>query len=113
QDGSVESIILTDSKTFQRGDARFMISQYETVDTTAILAQEAQIVASLKRLVVERNLEFALVLVTDIMREGSQFIVAGKPQLVERSFNIDLATHSAWVPGILSRKKQVAPRLLD
>lgn len=113
QDGSVEGVVLADSKVYQRGDARFMISQFETVNTDGILAKEREIVAFLDELVKRQGYEFALVLVTDIMREGSQFIAAGKPRLIEHSFNISLAHNSAWVPGILSRKKQVAPRLLD
>lgn len=113
QDGSVASIVGTDSKVFDRGDARFMISQYETVNMDGILEQEADIIAHLKSLVASQNYEFALLLVTDIMKEGSQFLVAGKPNLIEHSFGISLSDHSAWVPGILSRKKQVAPRLLD
>ena len=114
QDGSVEGIVLADSKVFECGDSNFMISQFETVSTNSILQKEAEIVAFLNGLVSRKGYEFALALVTDIMKEGSHFIVAGNPQLVERSFNIRFDKGSSvWVPGILSRKKQVAPRLLD
>ncbi|MDR2196395.1 MAG: putative manganese-dependent inorganic diphosphatase [Coriobacteriales bacterium] len=113
QDGSVEGIVLADSKVYQRGDTSFMVSQFETVNMDGILAQEREIARFLDELVHRKGYEFALVLITDIMKEGSQFITAGSPQLVERSFNIHLVDGSAWVPGILSRKKQVAPRLLD
>ncbi|MDR2587558.1 MAG: putative manganese-dependent inorganic diphosphatase [Coriobacteriales bacterium] len=113
QDGSVESIVLADSKVFERGDTSFMVSQFETVNTADILKKEGEIIEFLDDLVRRQGHEFALVLVTDIMREGSQFIISGTPRLVEHSFGIDLSSKSAWVPGILSRKKQVAPRLLD
>jgi len=112
QDGSVESIVLADSKEFVLGDTGFVISQYETIDTERILTKQPEILAFLETMVAQRSLEFALLLVTDITREGSQFIVAGKPQLVEHAFNIRLEGASTWVPGILSRKKQVVPRLL-
>jgi manganese-dependent inorganic pyrophosphatase len=113
QDGSVEGIVLADSKVYLRGDTSFMVSQFETVNMDGILAKEREIAGFLDELVRRKGYEFALVLVTDIMRDGSQFIIAGSPQLVERGLNINLAGGSAWVPGILSRKKQVAPRLLD
>jgi manganese-dependent inorganic pyrophosphatase len=113
QDGSVESIVLADSKVFTQGDASFMISAYETVNTESILEKEDEIVAFLDDLVKRNGYEFALVLVTDIMKEGSQFIIAGRTRHVEHSFGISFEeSRSVWVPGILSRKKQVAPRLL-
>jgi manganese-dependent inorganic pyrophosphatase len=142
QDGSVEGIVSADSKVYLRGDSSFVISQYETVNMNGILAKEREIADFLDGLVRQQGHEFALALITDITREGSQFIIAGKPYLVEHSFNISFSggdtggcdstngksaagggisgannsassNNSVWVPGILSRKKQVAPRLLD
>ncbi|MDR1183751.1 MAG: putative manganese-dependent inorganic diphosphatase [Coriobacteriales bacterium] len=141
QDGSVEGIVSADSKVYLRGDSSFVISQYETVNMNGILAKEGEIAEFLNNLVQQQGHEFALALITDITREGSQFIIAGKPHLVEHSFNISFSggdtggcdstngksagdgisgannsassNNSVWVPGILSRKKQVAPRLLD
>jgi manganese-dependent inorganic pyrophosphatase len=113
QDGSVESIVLADSKVFTQGDANFMISAYETVNTESILEKEAEIVAFLDDMVKRNGYEFALALITDIMKEGSQFIIAGRTKHVEHSFGISFGEkHSVWVPGILSRKKQVVPRLM-
>ena len=54
---------------------------------------------------------FVLLLVTDIFAEGSQFIVEGDHRKIDRVFGID-SSKSVWMPGILSRKKQVAARLL-
>jgi manganese-dependent inorganic pyrophosphatase len=118
QDGSVEGIVSADAKVYLRGDSSFMISQYETVNMDNILAKGDEIASFLDNLVKQQGHDFALALITDITREGSQFIIAGKPQLVERNFNISFSggsgsDNSVWVPGILSRKKQVAPRLLD
>jgi manganese-dependent inorganic pyrophosphatase len=114
QDGSVEGIVHADAKVFTRGDASFMVSQYETVDRGDILERQDEIRQLLDDIVRQQGHEFALLLVTDIMREGSQFIVAGNARAVEHGFNVSFgAQGSVWIPGILSRKKQVAPRLLD
>jgi manganese-dependent inorganic pyrophosphatase len=77
------------------------------------LEKEAEIVAFLDDMVKRNGYEFALALITDIMKEGSQFIIAGRTKHVEHSFGISFGEkHSVWVPGILSRKKQVVPRLM-
>jgi manganese-dependent inorganic pyrophosphatase len=90
-----------------------MISAFETVDSLSILEKQDEIIAFLDEQVQRKGYEFALALITDIMKEGSQFIIAGKKRRVEHSFGISFKERdSVWVPGILSRKKQVAPRLL-
>ena len=49
---------------------------------------------------------------TDILAEGSQFICEGDTDFVNRAFDIDCAGKSVWMPGVLSRKKQVAAPIL-
>ena len=49
---------------------------------------------------------------TDILAEGSQFIVEGDTDFVNRAFGIDVTGKSVWMPGVLSRKKQVAAPIL-
>ncbi len=52
-------------------------------------------------------------MVTDIVREGSEILAVGNTRIVERALGISLADGSAWMPGVLSRKKQIAARLVD
>jgi manganese-dependent inorganic pyrophosphatase len=53
----------------------------------------------------------ALIL-TDIYKEGSEIIAVGKhKELINKAFNVELVNNSVYIPGILSRKKQVIPPL--
>ena len=55
-----------------------------------------------------------LLLLTDIIKEGSQLLVAGNiPDVVEGTFNVKLEEDTAFLPGVLSRKKQVIPPLTN
>jgi manganese-dependent inorganic pyrophosphatase len=54
-----------------------------------------------------------MLLVTDVIREGSQVFAVGRTRVAERALGIDLSTGSAWMDGVLSRKKQVASHLLE
>ena len=110
---TIETITGADAKEFEVADKTVLIAQYETVSLSHILEQEAALIAHLEQVVASRGYEFALLLVTDVIAEGSQFMVAGNPRIVERAFDISLANGSVWVPGILSRKKQVAPHILE
>lgn len=110
----VQDIIGADAKEFQlqNGNTVF-IAQFETVDLKAVLGREAEIREAMKALVAEKNYQFMLFLATDILAEGSQFICEGDTEFVNKVFNIDVTDKSVWMPGVLSRKKQVAAPLLS
>lgn len=73
-----------------------------------MLNREDEIRAAIKELVAEKGYQFVLFFATDILAEGSQFIVEGDTDFVNRAFGIDVTGKSVWMPGVLSRKKQVA-----
>ena len=66
-----------------------------------------------ERVLAARGLDAVVLMVTDIVREGSRILAVGNTRPVERALGITLADGSAWMPGVLSRKKQVAARLVD
>ena len=55
----------------------------------------------------------AMSLLTDIIVEGSDFVAAGDVAFIGDAFGIDLSDGPVWMPGVLSRKKQVAARLIE
>lgn len=106
-------IVEADSKEFQVGDDVVLIAQHETVDLASVLEMEADIRERMRTLVDAHGYDFVLLLVTDIMAEGSQFLLEGNPRTVNQAFDIVCDSHGGtWMPGILSRKKQVAARIL-
>jgi manganese-dependent inorganic pyrophosphatase len=109
----VETLVGADAKEFAFGDGKILIAQHETTNRVDVLEREAEIVSHLDSLVDAKGYMFVLLLVTDVIEGGSQFIAAGDIRLVERAFDIDLQAGGVWVDGILSRKKQVAARLLE
>ena len=54
---------------------------------------------------------FALML-TDILAQHTRLIVTGNESLAERAFGSPVADGAIELPGVMSRKKQVAPGLL-
>jgi manganese-dependent inorganic pyrophosphatase len=109
----IEKLVEADSKEFKiNDDTTVLIAQRETVDLPTVMNREGEIRAHLRKLVEENGYEFALLLVTDIMAEGSQFIVEGDPSRVNRVFGIECGPGGTWMPGVLSRKKQVAAPIL-
>lgn len=110
---SIEAIVGADAKEFEVGEKTVLIAQYETVSRESILERKQEIGARLEELVASRGYEFALLMVTDVIAEGSELLIAGNTRVASRAFNVSFDEGSAWIPGIMSRKKQVVPRLLD
>ena len=112
-DMPVDKLVKSDAKEFQIGDAVVLIAQHETVDLPAVMHREEEIRAYMRSLKEDKGYEFVLFMVTDIMAEGSQFLCEGNRRIVNRVFNISCkGVGGTWMPGILSRKKQVAARIL-
>ena len=51
-------------------------------------------------------------MVTDILSKGTDLLVAGDRGLVERAFGQPAENGALELPGVMSRKKQVAPKLM-
>lgn len=109
----VEKLVGADSKEFQLGDSVVLIAQHETVDLPAVMEREQEIREHMRSILKAHDYEFVLLLVTDIMAEGSQFICEGNRRIVNRVFGIECTGEGGtWMPGVLSRKKQVAAKIL-
>ncbi len=113
-DAPVEELVAADSKEFSIGEGVVLIAQHETVDLDTVMQREQEIRAYMRRLRDERKYVFVLLMVTDILAEGSQFICEGDRRIVNRAFDINCTGEGGtWMPGVISRKKQVAARILD
>ena len=110
---SAADAVNRDLKEYRLGDLSIAVAQVETVETAEYLERSAELSAALEDLVSRRSLDLAMLLVTDVVREGSEVFAVGKKRIAERALGIDLAAGPAWVDGLLSRKKQVASRLFE
>jgi manganese-dependent inorganic pyrophosphatase len=110
---SAEDVVCRDMKEYRIRDERVAIAQVETVDASETLEHRGEIVAFMEELARLRGFDTVVLMVTDVVREGSELLVVGRRRQVERAFGTSFEGGSAWFDGVLSRKKQVAPRLVD
>lgn len=108
----VETLCTADSKEFQIPEGTILIAQHETVNLDVVMNREEEIRKFISDLQQKKGYVFVLLLITDIIAEGSNFIVEGDHKKVDRVFGID-SSKAVWMPGVLSRKKQVAAPLLE
>lgn len=112
-DMPIKELIEADSKEFQIDDKIILIAQHETVDLAAVMQREEEIRQHMQGLLVAHGYETVVFMATDILAEGTQLLAEGNRKIVNRAFDIECTGHGGtWMPGVLSRKKQVAAKLL-
>ena len=107
-----EQMVSTDIKEFEVGSQRILIGQYETVSKDAALSQLAEIRAAMEAYREQQGADGIVLCVTDIMEEGSQVLMSGDTAAAERGLGVEACEDGVWMPGVLSRKKQVAAPIL-
>lgn len=110
---NAEKVVRADLKEYRAGDVIAAIAQYEAVDLGELMSHADEVREAMHALLTERNYRLVVLMATDIVREGSEVFAVGKTRLVERALGVSLANGSAWMPGVLSRKKQIAARLVE
>ncbi|MEG0074084.1 MAG: manganese-dependent inorganic pyrophosphatase [Clostridia bacterium] len=111
-DLTADELVRIDSKEFEVASLKIEVAQISTASIEDMMERKADIEVSMNKVIEEKNLSLFLVLITDILNSNSQIIALGKnADLAERSFAVKLENNSAYVPGLVSRKKQVIPVL--
>lgn len=112
-DMPIEELVEADSKEFHLDDKTLLIAQHETVDLAAVMEREEEIREHMRSLLKNRGYETVVLMATDILAEGTQLLAEGNRKIVDRAFDIHCTGQGGtWMPGVLSRKKQVAARIL-
>lgn len=107
-------IAKTDSKPFSFGKYKAIVAQISVMDTADILAKKAELVAAMQELCQNEGYDMSLLMVTDIMEESTELVFVGEPkQLIADAFDKDASGDSIYLPGVMSRKKQIVPQLTE
>jgi manganese-dependent inorganic pyrophosphatase len=109
---SAEEIVSRDAKHYQvRGGQTICIAQVEVVGD-ALMERRDELLGALRRARENKGLHLYALMVTDVLSKGSTLLMAGDTAGAARAFGIDPQDGEIDLPGVMSRKKEVAPKLL-
>ena len=109
-DFSPKELINIDSKTFTKNEVKMQIAQVNTTSIEDVLKNKEAIENAMNEFIKENSEDLFVLLITDILENNSQILATGsRKDLVEKSFGITLQDNMAFLPGVVSRKKQVVP----
>ncbi|MDP4143271.1 MAG: putative manganese-dependent inorganic diphosphatase [Bacillota bacterium] len=109
---TITEIFNQDYKVFNIDEYKVGVSQVGTMDIEGFEPMKAEMISFMQEKAEKENFNLILLLLTDIIKGGSQIIAVGKnKEIVNKAFNVTLTGDDIYVPGVLSRKKQVIPPL--
>ena len=112
QGKTVSEIFNQDFKPFSMGETKVGVAQVNTMDIDGFMPLKDDMLSYMASEAESKGYDVVMLLLTDILTEGSQVLVAGnRHDYVEKTFNVKLTDSMAFLPGVLSRKKQVIPPL--
>lgn len=113
-DFTPEEVINIDSKLFEKGGKKFKIAQINTADIDDVFKNKAYFETAINNEIANENLDLYVFAATDILNSNSKIISLGNDSnIVEKAYGVTLDDHTAMLENVVSRKKQMLPKILE
>ena len=107
-------IAKNDMKEFKIGDYRILVSQISVMDPKEVLDIEGKLIEVMQEHCDREGFDMHLLMATDILEEATYLLYAGSPKtLIGEAFKKDASGTHVYLPGVMSRKKQIVPPLSE
>ena len=112
---TAEEVFNGDYKIFTCGDIRFGVGQGSYMTEKNRKAAQTLIAPYLPGALVKQHLDYIFYMFTDVRNSNTELLMAGTgaAELIKNTFHAEFIQDTAILPGIVSRKKQMIPRLLN
>ena len=114
---SADQIIYTDFKIFYSGDTSFGVSQVSAPTKRQLDSIRDSLQDYLKTVQADKNIDMVFVMLTNILDETTELLCSGNnvDRIVNSAFRGILETVDGYtiLPGVVSRKKQMVPPIID
>ena len=110
-DFTPEELINIDSKPFTTTGVKYQVAQINTASIEDVMKDKEIIEDAMNNFMEANSVDLFFLMITDIIENNSQIIALGKQEIAEKAFNIKLENNTAFLKGVVSRKKQVVPNI--
>ncbi|UCH59996.1 MAG: DHH family phosphoesterase [Anaerolineales bacterium] len=105
-------LVSTDMKLYEAGGFRFAIAQVEVTDMLQLREHQTELDQALKEMRERRGLDFAMLMVTDVVEGSSWLLLTNEPSELSDLPYPRRSDGSRRAEGVVSRKKQLLPVIL-
>lgn len=108
---SAESLLFSDFKDFHIAGHDLGVSQITCVDSQRMMQRKDEFLTLMEKTSRERGYKLMILMLTDVLLEGTQLLYVGDDDTMTQAFGVQFRDHTAFLPGVVSRKKQIIPML--
>jgi len=113
-DRDERELVGSDLKEYSSGDLLFAVAQIEIIDVSGLEVRKAAFLAAMEELCQERGYAFMCLMLTDILEESSELLIAGRERsMLDQALGSGSGRNRIYMPGVMSRKKQILPVIYD
>jgi len=111
---TVDEIFHQDLKIYNVLGYKIGVSQVGTMDIERFSPMKEEMLKLMELEAKHSSFNLLMLMLTDIINDGSEILTVGPDKdIISNTFNIDINSSSVYLPGILSRKKQVLPQITN
>lgn len=114
-DRSGEEIFYQDFKKFESGKISFGVAQINSMSVDTLEKIGEMVKPIMANAVGQKGVSMVFFMLTNIMSETTQLLCYGEgsARVAELAFHTDVNDHKCILPGIISRKKQFIPAMIN
>ncbi len=108
---TAEDLIFADYKDFHIAGHNLGIGQITCLNSEHLAQRKEEFLEVMRRTAEERGYDMMLLMLTDVLRTGTELIYLGDDEIIRQAFSVPARDNAAFLPAVVSRKKQVVPML--
>lgn len=106
-----KELIRSDFKDFHISGQMLGVGQITTLDSEKLLERRDEFFAEMDSVKKSRGYDMVILMLTDVLLEGTQLLYVGSDDAIRRAFTAEPKDGMLFLPGVMSRKKQIIPML--
>jgi len=108
---TAKDLLYADYKDFHIAGYNLAVAQVTCVDSPQMLERKEEFLTLMKQSAEKDKLSMIILMLTDVLKEGTQLIYVGDDEIIHQAFGVMPKDNTLFLPGVMSRKKQVIPML--
>ena len=108
---TAKDLFFTDFKEFHIAGHDLAVAQITCVDSPSMVQRKEEFLTIMRQTAKKEKLDLVILMLTDVLLEGTQIIYVGEDEVIKQAFNVVPRENAAFLPHVMSRKKQVIPML--
>ena len=112
---SAKEIFYQDFKKFNDSNINFGVGQISSMNKEELSACKGKLLPYMEEVRTSYGLDMVFFMMTDIINESTELLMVGEmcKEVIENAFETTVEDSSAELPGVVSRKKQLIPALIN